>query len=121
VPQIAAPPNGEQKLVGLLTPPPASGLALGPAYTDSGSRRWLLTRIDLAALSKGLGIELGPRVLRLDPALPMGYARDLNALPNTLSPERHRGYALQWFGLAAATLGFALYLTFRGKRYGPFR
>lgn len=121
LPKIDPPPNGEQKLVGLLTPPPASGLALGPAYIDSGQERWLLTRIDLAALSKGLGIELGPRVLRLDPALPMGYARDLNALPNTLSPERHRGYALQWFGLAAATLGFALYLTFRGKRYGPFR
>jgi cytochrome oxidase assembly protein ShyY1 len=43
----------------------------------------------------------------------LGYARDLELLPNTLPPERHRGYALQWFGLAFATLVAALFVTFR--------
>jgi cytochrome oxidase assembly protein ShyY1 len=42
-----------------------------------------------------------------------GYARDLELLPNTLPPERHRGYALQWFGLAFATLVAALFVTLR--------
>ena len=54
---------------------------------------WLLTRVDIAALAAGLRLPLAPRVLRLDPALPLGYARDLDVLPNTLPPERHRGYA----------------------------
>jgi cytochrome oxidase assembly protein ShyY1 len=45
--------------------------------------------------------------------LPLGYARDLELLPNTLPPERHRGYALQWFGLAFATFAAALFVTFR--------
>jgi cytochrome oxidase assembly protein ShyY1 len=55
-------------------------------------------------------------VLKLDPAIPLGYARDLDVLPNTLPPERHLGYAVQWFGLALAVLATALVLTFRKPR-----
>ena len=102
-------PLGPQALSGLLSPPPSTGLALGPAYTESSPRRWLLTRVDLPALSAGLRMKLAPRALRLDPALPIGYARDLDVLPNTLPPERHRGYAVHWFGLALATLLISLY------------
>ena len=56
---------------------------------------------------------LAPRVLRLDPDLPIGYARDLDLLPNTLPPERHLGYAVQWFALALAMLVIAALLTWR--------
>ena len=59
---------------------------------------------------------LAPRVLKLDPDQPLGYARDLDVLPNTLPPERHIGYAVQWFGLAAAVLVTALLLTWRSRR-----
>ena len=110
-----APIAGEQRIGGLLTPPPASGLALGPAYSQSTPRQWLLTRVDLATLSRALHVELAPRVLRLDPKLPIGYVRDLNLLTNTLPPERHRGYAVQWFGLAFATLITALFLSLRRR------
>ena len=110
-----APISGEQLVSGLLTPPPASGLALGPAYSQTTPQQWLLTRVDLPALSQALHVELAPRVLRLDPKLPIGYARDLNLLTNTLPPERHRGYAVQWFGLAFATLVTALFMTFRRR------
>jgi cytochrome oxidase assembly protein ShyY1 len=109
------PITGVQELSGLLTPPPAAGIALGPAYTQSSTTQWLLTRVDLAALSQALKIDLAPRVLRLDPKLPIGYPRDLNLLANTLPPERHRGYAIQWFGLAFATLVTALLLSFRRR------
>lgn len=100
---------------GLLLPPPSPGLALGPAYDASDRQRWLLTRIDLAALSGALNQPLAPRVLRLDPGLPIGHARDLDILPNTLPPEKHRAYALQWFSLAAALLVLSLFLQFRRK------
>jgi cytochrome oxidase assembly protein ShyY1 len=115
-------PAGEQTVAGLLTPPPSPGFALGPAYVEkdppgpAAGRRWLLTRVDLDALSKGLRLQLSPRVLRLDPALPIGYTRDLDVLPNTLPPERHRGYALQWFGLALAMVVITLLLGFRRQR-----
>lgn len=110
-----APITGGQVVRGLLTLPPAGGIALGPAYAPTTPKQWLLTRIDLAALSKALRVELAPRVLRLDPHLQIGYLRDLELLANTLPPERHRGYAVQWFGLAFATLITALLLSFRRR------
>jgi cytochrome oxidase assembly protein ShyY1 len=74
----------------------------------------LLTRVEPAALAAQLKLPaLDPRLLRLDPALPLGYARDLELLPNTLPPERHRGYALQWFGLAFATFAAAAFMSLR--------
>jgi surfeit locus 1 family protein len=110
-------PAGEVAVSGLLSPPPGAGLALGPSFTpiepQGRAPRWLLTRVDVAALSRELKLPLAERLLRLDPALPMGYARDLELLPNTLPPERHRGYALQWFGLAFATFVAALFVTLR--------
>jgi cytochrome oxidase assembly protein ShyY1 len=110
-------PEGEIHVAGLLAPPPGAGLALGPASTEASPNRTesllLLTRIDLEELSRSLNQNLAPRILRLDPALPLGYARDLEVLPNTLPPERHRGYALQWFGLAFATLCTAVFMSLR--------
>lgn len=110
-------PQGELRIEGLLSPPPVAGLALGPALAPleplGREQRWLLTRVDIASLSAALDLSLSARVLRLDPALPVGYQRDLELLANTLPPERHRGYALQWFGLAFATLVTALLLSLR--------
>lgn len=113
----AAPrPEGPQTVRGLLAPPPSSGLALGAAMARSDGA-WLLTRVDLEAIARetGLSVPLAPRVLRLDPALPLGYARDLDVLPNTLPPEKHRGYALQWFALATTVLVIAVVLTYRSS------
>lgn len=108
-------PAGELDIAGLLSPPPAAGLALGADHLAQG-RHWLLTRVDVAALSKATGLALAPRVLRLDPTLAhLGYARDLDVLPNTLPPERHRGYALQWFGLSATLLALTLFLFLRRR------
>ncbi len=106
-------PRADLELRGLLSPPPATGLAVGPDHVVVDPGRWLLTRVDVEALRQALGPSLAPRILRLDPALPIGFARDLDVLPNTLTPERHRGYAVQWFGLALATLVTALFLGFR--------
>ncbi len=112
-------PRGRHSLAGMLSPPPASGIALGPAYVAQAAAAdaqvWLLTRVDLEAISAGTRTSLAPRILRLDPASPLGYQRTLDVLPNTLPPERHRGYALQWFGLALATVVVALLLAFRRK------
>lgn len=106
---------GDHELRGLLGPPPSAGLALGPDHTDAGGGRWLLTRVELPALATALGRELAPRVLRLDPAIALGHARDLDPLPNTLPPERHRGYAVQWFGLAFATVVTTVFLSLRRR------
>ena len=104
------------QLMDAVAPGQSAGLALGPDHTDAGANRWLLTRVERATLAQALRIDLAPRVLRLDPALPLGHVRDLEPLAHTLPPERHRGYAVQWFGLAFATLVVALLLTYRSRR-----
>ncbi|GAB3368567.1 SURF1 family protein [Lysobacter rhizosphaerae] len=110
-------PQGHIDVRGLLVPPPSSGLALGSGIARQGDG-WVLTRIDTGVVSRTLELPapLAPRVLRLDPALPWGYTRDLQLLANTLPPERHRGYSVQWFALAIAVLATALILTFRKAR-----
>lgn len=114
------PRDGDAHVAGLLAPPPASGLVLGPAFTATPQPGvWLANRMppDEAAITLALpaGSLHGP-VLRLDPALPGGYARDLELLPNTLPPSRHLGYAVQWFGLALTILIVALVLEWRRRR-----
>lgn len=115
-------PEGELALRGLLSAPPSVGIALGPGIGREGEN-WLLTRVDTRAIAAatGLPVALAPRVLRLDPALKLGFERDLELLSNTLPPDKHRGYSLQWFALAAAVLATALILTFRRPRRGADR
>lgn len=108
-------PAGELELRGLLSAPPSAGLSLGEALAPRGETL-LMVRLDTEALEGAVGHPLSPRVLRLDPALPLGYERDLELLPNTLPPDRHRGYALQWYGLAATVLVIAALLTVRALR-----
>ncbi len=111
-------PQGEQALAGLLVAPPAVGLRLGPGLVrQPDGQAWLATRVEPAAVSAAWRLQpaLSGRVLRLDPAVPLGYPRDLTLLANTLPPEKHRGYALQWFGLAAATVVILLVLTLRRR------
>ena len=118
VPAVEAMEGDVAEVRGLLAPPPSPGLALGSGVQSLGGGRWLLTRLDPVALAPqiGLSVPLAPRVLKLDPALAIGYERDLDVMPNTLPPERHRGYAVQWFGLAATVATVYLVLALRAAR-----
>ncbi len=115
MPAIALPP-GEWRVAGLLAPPPSAGLAHGGVVPQADGS--LLTiALSVTTLQRALHLPaLAPRVLKLDPAQRLGYARDLDILPNTMPPERHLGYAVQWFGLALTVLVTALVLTFRKPR-----
>jgi len=115
MPQVPRPP-GRQHLEGLLAPPPAHGIAIAPAAKQPDGTL-LATSLEASTLQQALGqAQLAPRVLRLDPANPLGFERDLDVLPNTIPPERHLGYAVQWFALALAVLVTALVLSFRTSR-----
>lgn len=107
---------GPRSLAGLLAPPPSAGIASAVAVPQADGNL-LVTSLDRALLADALKLPaLAPRILRLDPAIRIGYARDLEMLPNTLPPERHLGYAVQWFGLAIAVFITALVLTLRTHR-----
>jgi surfeit locus 1 family protein len=107
--------HGSRKLQGLLLPPPSAGFAIGAAIAPLDDTRLLLMRMDMPALAQYLKQPLAARVLRLDSASGIGFARDWEVLPNTMPPERHRGYAVQWFALAAAWLMLCVYVGTRRK------
>ncbi len=126
LPVFGCPAGGTQAVRGLLAPPPSVGIAHGEPMAASGDTGWLAVRIELPAIARALKLSTGlaPRVLRLDPERKPGDdgvmlapgERDLDILANTLTPDRHLGYAVQWFGLAITVLVVALVLTLRKKK-----
>ena len=123
LPVFGCPAGDAQTVRGLLAPPPSTGIAHGEPLAPNGDVRWLAARLDLPAIEAALKLSTGlaPRVLRLDPQRASADAgvmlapgeRDLDILANTLTPDRHLGYAVQWFGLAISVLVVALVLTLR--------
>lgn len=77
-------------------------------HPDSTAGQWphLLTAIDPAALWQQLGREGFAHELRLQPG-PASYRLDWPVV--AMGPEKHLGYAVQWFALATALLLLYLY------------
>ncbi len=101
---------------GLLMPPPSHGL-MSPVATRLPDGDVLVTALSAPELPALLGQRaLAPRILRLDPEMRIGGERDLDVLPNTMPPERHIAYAVQWFAMAATVLVLAFLLNRRSRR-----
>jgi cytochrome oxidase assembly protein ShyY1 len=108
-------PSGVQTLIGLLLPWPAQGLRLGENRWDEASQVQLLAYLDRKEIERATGLRLYDGVLRPDPNVDMGRAvRDAVALPNTLPPAQHRGYAVQWWALSLTTV--LAFLILYGRR-----
>jgi len=101
---IAAPSNGETELRGLLTALPGVGVRMGDGAIAFGTEPPLLAYLDQSMLRSALGDGLVAGLLRLDADLPDGFLRDYQPVPASMPPARHRGYALQWFALAATVV-----------------
>jgi surfeit locus 1 family protein len=79
-------------------------------WRDPAARVW--QNLDLARYRQAVGFPLQPVVLELDAASAGGgFVRDWPR-PDARS-ERHVGYAWQWFGFAAATVGIWLFYLVR--------
>lgn len=94
-------PSGEIVVTGALVVPSDSKLI---READVRAKTWphKILEEDLPVLSKQLGRTLYPQLLRIDPdsqgALTV-YWRPIN-----MSPAKHLGYAVQWFGMALALI-----------------
>lgn len=62
-------------------------------------------------IGAALGQPVFPQVLLLDADQPDGYVREW--APPSMGPDRHVGYAVQWFGFAAVTCILWVLLSFR--------
>ncbi|MBN8482573.1 MAG: SURF1 family protein [Xanthomonadales bacterium] len=111
-------PRDEQELVGLYAPPPGAGLRLGGNALPAQAQ-WpkLTVYIDTAEIAQDLGRRVDERVLLPDADPASGFERAWT--PQILPPERHRGYALQWFSFAVAAIVIFIVLHWRRVQPGP--
>jgi surfeit locus 1 family protein len=94
-------PAGVVTLTGYLHVPTDVPLVTGDV-TDTFDGHWVVLEIDPGALRTVAGAPVEPRVLRLGPESDFGFRRDWPVV--TMTPQRHYGYAVQWFGMAIALL-----------------
>jgi surfeit locus 1 family protein len=109
--------TGEVVLTGLYAPAPGSGLRLGGNALVKQDRWPKLTiYIDTADIAEDVGSKLDSHVLLLDSDPDSGFVREWT--PQVMSPDRHRGYAFQWFCFVAATLVIFVVLHWRRASTG---
>jgi surfeit locus 1 family protein len=90
-------PEEPQRLFGRLDNPSHNPLVLKELPHERGWPR-RVQRVDIESLQTDLGRGLAPWMVRLDPD--QAGALIPAHQPVTMGPDTHRGYAVQWFGLA---------------------
>jgi surfeit locus 1 family protein len=63
----------------------------------------VMQKVDTLELSALLQAPVYPFILRLDAVAPNGFVREWSAV--NVNPQRHMGYAVQWFLMALVLLG----------------
>ena len=102
-------PSGSQRLLGVLWPDTGLTPLLAPdPWPDSWPRR--VQRLDVARMAAE-GPDVVPVEVRLEPGQPgVEAAAPVNV---AFRPERHTGYAVQWFALAGVLVVAYLIFAFR--------
>lgn len=106
---VAAVPAGEVELSGLAVLPPHRFFNLAAQPSSGWAPVW--QNLDLERFRQSVAYPLQAVIVLLDPESPGGYARQWPR-PDERA-ERHRSYALQWFGFAATSLGIWGYFLVR--------
>lgn len=109
-PAVPPLPLGEVELRGLYAPAPGGGLRVGGnALARQDTWPKLTLYLDLQEFPDDIGSGIYPCMLLLDVDAASGFVREWT--PAVMPPERHRGYAVQWwsFALVALVIFFALH------------
>ncbi len=93
--------NDRKNIEGVVYIPANNGL-ISETNKDYGSFPAVLQQVDLIEVEKHLDRQVLPFIIRLHPTEESLYQRNWQVI--TMSPEKHLGYAIQWFGLAVAAL-----------------
>ena len=96
-------PEETVSLRGRLDSPASVGLVIGEVPLQSIEERVLVQSLDIQALAAARGLQLLRYALVIDEGQPGGLQYDWSPIPQ-MGPEKHLGYAVQWFGLAVALL-----------------
>ena len=102
-----------REVTGQLDELPRPGLRLGEDDAET-STTWprVLNFPEAETIERALGVSIGRYILRLDESEPDGFERKWHALAR-FGPERHIGYAVQWFAFAVVAVVLYLALSLR--------
>ena len=114
LPQLPV-PEQTVSLRGRLDSPASVGLVVGEVPLESIEERVLVQSLDIQALATVRGLQLQRYALVIDEGQPGGLQYDWSPIPQ-MGPEKHLGYAVQWFGLAVALL--IIYVGVNTRRNG---
>lgn len=95
-----------RRIQGTVYVPFGEGFRLGGVTDEAVVWPRRVQYLDFEAFSRILPYPVAPYLIRLDAKEPDGYERRWPTAP--FSPDRHIGYAVQWFAMAAAVLGILL-------------
>lgn len=106
----------DRNITGTMDALPRAGITLESAPVPAQTP-WprVLSFPTQADIERQLGHPLIPGVLLLDPSHPDGYERIWETHLG-FKPERHIGYAVQWFALAAVAVVLFVLMGFRTKK-----
>ena len=108
---------GERELTGTLDGLPIPGVRVGPAASP-GATSWprVLLFPTEADVESALGVAIESRIILLDAGVQDGFEREWRPALG-FGPERHLGYAVQWF--AFALVAIVMFVALNLKRAGP--
>jgi len=114
--ELPALPSVEQDVtvVGTVYVPPGRTFVLSDAQEQS-AEQWpkVIQRIEIDEMAEMLGTELFPHTVRLRDGEPGALVIDWPVI--TSGPETHRGYAIQWFTMAAVLLLLFVYTSIKRR------
>lgn len=94
--------QGEQHIKGYIKLLNEYQFILGDNLLNPKASPLVVQKIDVSELSRVTGQSYWPFILRLDASQLHGFTRDWTV--SAVLPERHMGYAVQWFALAVMML-----------------
>jgi surfeit locus 1 family protein len=101
-----------RRVIGYLDRPPRPGMRLGDSVVSRDGWPLVVLEVDYDELQARLGPPLVPMLLQLSEQAEDGFDRDWRVTAG-FGPDTHRGYALQWFSLAAVLVILYLGLNIR--------
>tara|TARA_B100000674_G_C37672620_1_gene837748 strand:+ start:73 stop:813 length:741 start_codon:yes stop_codon:yes gene_type:complete len=107
-------PRKRVSLMGHLDSPESVGLVMGESSLESFEKKVVLQNLDISNLEKLRNFNLMPLSLVLDKEQSGSLQYDWSPV-ETISPEKHVGYAVQWFALAVALV--IIYLGVNTRRF----
>ena len=107
-----------RELAGLINLPPEVGMRIGSLDDSASGWPKAVPYVDIDWISLQLGKPVMPWVVLLAEDQPDGYARSWEPAVR-MTPEKHQGYAFQWYSLAAVLIFLFVVGSFRPQGEAP--